>query len=840
MSIQRISQKKGWVYFLVLAFIILINAEFVTGRVSYDTEIPGESVVHTARIGVLASSTQQNRFETVLNEGKRLMQVEFDYEGAIQKFNEALTYAVTAQQKSDVYFFLSLAYYATLDARGRQPFENSIQKLIEVDYHRALDREICPPRYIEWFQEIKKEYGAVQILSNPAGADVYLSDRTEPVGKTPLIVGVRAGDTKITLQMGDNKKEDTIAVIAGAETLSPVYGFEIFVVPEEKPMEESPEVAVQEGVKKKGGSKSMLYILGGIVVAGGVAAALVLGGGGSEEESASTGSIQVNSNPTGANVYLDGQNTGRTTNTTLTGVSPGSHSVEVLKDGYGDYETSVSVTTGQTAMVNATLSAHTIEVTQPTGSTSWTQGEDVTIRWTTGGGSSQMGFMSSPGGVGSSAHFIRMSRMRAARMNPTERSLKERTTRSGDRTSAGENNSGTGALSSNNGTTTGVEGESGQGTLNTPRNTSLSRINLLGSSQSVSPNNTVKPQTLNHVKIELYRGGSLEETIASDTENTGRYDWRVSSSISDASNYKIRVSAAGDSSVRGESSNFTIAKLGELRVTSQPTGATIWVDGVSKGKTNKTIEIPAGEHEVKLTLDRYQDWEEDVTVTANKRTTVDATLELGSFNENFNDGKADYYKNYSDYATWAVNNNEYRCNGPHREWARTVYDLGKFENNWTFEAKAQRIAGRAYNVVCLVFGADDKCNIYYVLDVSPGNQMWSVWRMDDTGNHKESNVVRWTGSRIIKKEGWNDLKIVANGKNFKFYINGNLVGSKNINGIPSSGKIGFATYVYSAVGIAAFDDVKVSVGDTTSSIAGEVAVPQEQKPGEGSMPAHIK
>ncbi|MGB6865120.1 MAG: PEGA domain-containing protein [Candidatus Aminicenantaceae bacterium] len=840
MSIQRISQKKGLVYFLVLAFIILINAEFVTGRVSYDTEIPGESVVHTARIGVLASSTQQKRFETVLNEGKRLMQEEFDYEGAIQKFNEALTYAVTAQQKSDVYFFLSLAYYATLDARGRQPFENAIQKLIEVDYHRALDREICPPRYIEWYQEIKKEYGAVQILSKPAGADVYLSDRAEPVGKTPLIVGIRAGDAKITLQMGDNKKEDTIAVVAGAETLSPMYGFEIFVVSEEKPKEELPEVAVQEGVKKKGGSKTMLYVLGGIVVAGGAAAALLLGGGGTDEQSVSTGSIQVNSNPTGANVYLDGQNTGRMTNTTLPGVSPGSHRVEVLKDGYGDYETSVSVTTGQTAMVNATLSAHTIEVTQPTGSTNWTQGEDVTIRWTTGGGSSQLGFMSAPGGIGSSAHFIRMSRMRAARSNAASRRSSERSRRNGDTVSSEGTDSPARGLSINNETTTGVEGERGQVTLNTPRNTSLSRINLLGSSQSASPNNTVKPQTLNHVKIELYRGGSLEETIVSDTDNTGRYDWRVSSSISDASNYKIRVSAASDSSIRGESSNFTIARLGELRVTSIPTGATIWVDGVSKGKTNKTIEIPAGDHEVKLTLDRYQDWEDDVTVNANKRTTIEATLELGSFKENFNDGKADYYQNYSDYATWSVKNNQYQCKGPHKEWARTVYDLGKFENNWTFEAKAQRVAGRAYNVVCLVFGADDKCDVYYVLDVSPGNQMWSVWRMDDTGTHKESNVVRWTGARIIKKEGWNDLKIVAKGTNFSFYINDKLVGSKNIKSVPSSGKLGFATYVYSTVGIAAFDDVEVSVGDTTGLVAGELAVPREQKPGEGSMPAHIK
>jgi hypothetical protein len=814
----------------------LINAEFLTGRVSYDAENPDGSVVHTARIGVITSSTQQKRFEELLNEGKRLMQEEFDYEGAIQKFNDALADAVTVQQKSDVYFLLSFAYYATLDARGRQAFENVVQKLIEVDYHRTLDREICPPRYIEWFQEIKKEYGALQILSKPEGADVFLSGQTESVGKTPLIVGVRAGDAKITLKHGSETKEDTIAVAAGAETLSPVYTFASLAAPEEKPIEEAPEVAVQEGIKKKGGSKTMLYVLGGIIVAGGAAAALLLGGGGTDEET----SIQVNSNPTGANVYLDGQNTGRTTNTTLTGVSPGTHRVDVLKDGYGDYETSVSVTSGQTATVNATLTAHTIDVTQPTGSTAWTLGEDVTIRWTTGGGSSQLGFMSAPGGISSSAHIIRLSRMRAARSNPASRRSGERSRRNGDPIYSEGSDSPSRGLSINNETTTGVGGESGQGTLNTPRNTSLSRINLLGSSQSASPNNTVKPQTLNHVKIELYRGGSLEETIVSDTDNTGRYDWTVSTSLSDASNYKIRVSVAGDSSVQGESPNFTIARLGELRVTSNPTGATIWVDGVSRGKTNKTIEIPAGDHEVKLTLDRYQDWEDDVTVIVNKRTTVEATLKLASFTENFNSGKALYYKNYSDYATWRVQNNQYQCKGQHREWARTVYDLGKFDNNWTYEAKALRVAGRAYNVVCLVFGADDNCNVYYVFDVSPGNQAWSVWRMNDTGSHKESNVVPWKGTKIIKQVGWNDLKIVANGKNFSFYINDQLVGSKNINGIPSSGKIGFATYVYSAVGIAAFDDVNFSVGATKGSVTGKHAVLQGQWPCDSSWKAHIK
>jgi hypothetical protein len=814
---QRFSQKKGLVCFLVLAFILLINAEFITARVSNDTEIHGEGVFRTEGTGGLASSTQQDRFESALNEGKRLMQEEFDYEGAIQKFNEALTHAVSVQQKSEVYFFLSLAYYATLDARGRQPFENTVRKLIEVDYHRTLNKEICPPRYIEWYQEIKKEYGAVQILSKPDGAVVYLSDRTEPLGKTPLIVGIKAGETKIALQMGDEKKEDTITVVAGAETLSPLYGFEIFVVPEEKPEEKPPEVAVEEGVKKKGG-KSMLFILGGLVVAGGVAAAVLLGGGGSEEDSISTGSIQVNSNPTGADVYLDGQNTGQTTNTTLTGVSPGSHNVAVLKNGYGDYETAVSVTAGQTATVNATLAAHTIEVTRPTGSTSWTQGENVTIRWTTGGGVSQAGFMRASGSIGSAAGIIRMSRMRAARSNSAARDLRKRTTRRGDSPASERSDSQARGISAIDKTAADAERRSGQGTLNTPRNTSLSRINLLGSSQGASSNNTVKPQTLNRVRIELLRGGSLEETIVADTDNSGRYDWRVSSSIPDATNYKIRVSAAGDSSVRGDSDRFTIARLGELRVTSNPTGATIWVDGVSKGKTNKTIELPADEYKLKLTLDRYQDWDKGITIRANERTTVNATLNPGSFEENFSRGNAEYWKG-DPYATWKVENGVYKVmeGGSYRH--TSYYDLGKFENNWTYEVEANRAVGEHGRAHGPAFGGTDDFKTYYYFDIDSGDQYWSVWRIS---NNVPSVVRNWAKSTAIKQEGWNKFKIEAKGKSFTFYANGKNLGSINISSVPNKGKIGLVAWTGSDVSQVWFDNISFELSNSPLTISGSL------------------
>ncbi|GAG42016.1 unnamed protein product, partial [marine sediment metagenome] len=77
---------------------------------------------------------------------------------------------------------------------------------------------------------------------------------------------------------------------------------------------------------KKGGGSGLLLVLGAIVLGGGAALALL---GGKKESGdgenggnggSTTGSIQLNSTPTGARVYLDGSDTGQTTNCTLSDV----------------------------------------------------------------------------------------------------------------------------------------------------------------------------------------------------------------------------------------------------------------------------------------------------------------------------------------------------------------------------------------------------------------------------------------------------------------------------------------------------------------------------------------
>ncbi|MGV8073059.1 MAG: PEGA domain-containing protein [Syntrophobacteraceae bacterium] len=55
-----------------------------------------------------------------------------------------------------------------------------------------------------------------------------------------------------------------------------------------------------------------------------------------------------------------------------------------------------------------------------------------------------------------------------------------------------------------------------------------------------------------------------------------------------------------------------ITKQGLLSATSEPSGATVYVDGVSKGKTPLRLKLDLGKHRVKMSVPNYNDWEETI------------------------------------------------------------------------------------------------------------------------------------------------------------------------------------------------------------------------------------
>ena len=67
------------------------------------------------------------------------------------------------------------------------------------------------------------------------------------------------------------------------------------------------------------------------------------------------GSININSTPPGAEIHLDGENTGETTPTTLTTVEVGEHIITLILQGYQDWQSMVTVNDDQITDVNAIL-----------------------------------------------------------------------------------------------------------------------------------------------------------------------------------------------------------------------------------------------------------------------------------------------------------------------------------------------------------------------------------------------------------------------------------------------------------------------------------------------------
>ncbi|MBA7613639.1 hypothetical protein ES703_20893 [subsurface metagenome] len=586
MAVNKIYKSKFLAYSIILSFLFLIATEATPNTVSSYSDEEFKPVVRVQEGKDTIPDAQKDRFDKLFEEGKKLYQEEMDYEGAIEKFNEALDLAVTRAQKADVFYHMSLAHYGDLSNKGTKELYETIGKLIEVDYYRELDELLCPPKYIELFEGIKKEYGALKVQSKPAGADVYLNDSKVPVGKTPLTVGSRAGSIKIKVKKGKKVKDDILYVIAGEETVSSTY--------------------VLKGVSP------LLYVLGGIVAAAG-AVLLLKSGAGEEGEApgATTGSIQVNSTPQGASIYLDGAATGQTTNSTLSEVSPGSHTVTLVKEGYEDYEENISVTAGQPTTVNANLTAIIITVTNPTSSTTWIKGDDVEIRWGSSGSSSLQGNVRKSAGLNplsnSGRNLSPSFRRRTLRSIHSFRNLTRTRRELDNRSNMGSSSikeiSSSKAIEinlnrssrsqdaskklSSSGKEVNIYHQKAKNFGVIKKNNSFGKVNS-PISKGISPqifksSKNTRVLSLTNVKIELYKGGIFQETIETSTENDGTYTWTVNTSLADGSDYRVRISSVSEPGIYDESDAFTI-ETKSITVTG-PTSTTIWTKGASANIT---------------------------------------------------------------------------------------------------------------------------------------------------------------------------------------------------------------------------------------------------------------
>jgi len=555
----------------------------------------------TSEASSLRGFQEAESFAKLLGEGEAFYKKK-EYDKAIIRYLEAYMQAEHDSEKSDVFMGLALAYTGNNQKDKAQDY---LLKLLKMQPDKKIEEQKYPADFVILFYQAKIEALRPAVESvKPAPTEVVKQEEKKAPPKTeaakkpePKKEEPKPATKKTepkTVTKTEPKKQPAKEEKAKdlPEKLKDVPGVtatkkkdvakkdEQPATKEEKPAtkDETKEPIVKQQVAQEGRieekKKIPWLLIAGVAIVGGALAYLLLGGSESSEDEVSAGSIQVNSSPSGAQIFLDGSDTGQVTNATLTGISPGSHRVEVTKEGYVDYEESVSVSSGQTVRVDATLSKHTISVSSPKANDVWHKGQSVQVKWSTGGGSSavksatQSHFNQLLSDGGNNRAFLRLKvyREREA-MRARSHSL---------RAGGGVEDS-----SDELARVRKVIGEFSQPTReNTPGATGQSldengnpgnnpgMLNIIsktqpGNDKAVSAGD-LDVQAVSEVKIELLQGGKRVKTIANRTQNDGQHNWKVPADVPEGFNFKVKVSAADESSVFGTSKVFTVLSEYEL------------------------------------------------------------------------------------------------------------------------------------------------------------------------------------------------------------------------------------------------------------------------------------
>lgn len=256
---------------------------------------------------------------------------------------------------------------------------------------------------------------------------------------------------------------------------------------------------------------------------------------------------------------------------------------------------------------------------------------------------------------------------------------------------------------------------------------------------------------------------------------------------------------------------------GNIDVKSDPTGARIYLDGADTGKVTNAVltDVKAGTHSITLKKALFQEYSTSVTVSKGQTSYVNAELFAAPFNEDFNDGVANYWDwaPKSGAGSWGVAGTLYLFTpSGSGNYSFTWYDVGNFKD-FTYQLDILSSADQ-----CIAFRGDPVAKKWYLFYVWQSSQEWAVFKIEGSTLYFLKNYE--INTAIKKYPNWNNLKVVVSGTNFTFYINGIRVGSIS-DASYSKGKIGVFTRDYSYVYV---DNVNVSLS-TSGYYSGDIAVP---------------
>ncbi|NTU48418.1 MAG: PEGA domain-containing protein [Syntrophobacteraceae bacterium] len=94
----------------------------------------------------------------------------------------------------------------------------------------------------------------------------------------------------------------------------------------------------------------------------------------------------------------------------------------------------------------------------------------------------------------------------------------------------------------------------------------------------------------------------------------GHADWSEEVSLDEARQYPLQMELRRP------------AELAFVKFDSKPPGAQVFVNGTPEGKTPVGLELPLGDHSVRMALSGFKDWEQKITLQEDKEYPVSAEL----------------------------------------------------------------------------------------------------------------------------------------------------------------------------------------------------------------------
>jgi PGF-pre-PGF domain-containing protein len=317
------------------------------------------------------------------------------------------------------------------------------------------------------------------------------------------------------------------------------------------------------------------------------------------EYPAPPGSIFVTSTPAGAAVWLDGEDTGQVTDTTLTNVPAGDHVVTLKLDGYANASTPVTVAEGEMSEVDLALTDRIgcLEVTStPDGAAIFIDGED-------------MGEVTNAtiDGVGVGNHNVTLKK--------------------------------------------GGYVDAVAGVTITENETATLHLTLIEATGSIAVTSTPTGATIWIDGIET--GRTTDATLTDIPAGEHTVTVKIAGYADAAANVTVE---------HGETAPVhfgLVPPTGSIAVTSIPDGARIFLDGTETGEmTNATLtNVPPGDHTVRVELDGYQTAEEILTVTAGETVSCHLDLErvmvmpVADFSADVTSGDAPLVVRFTDAST---------------------------------------------------------------------------------------------------------------------------------------------------------------------------------------------